>query len=76
MASRILVDTSLVAALLTAGLAAAGDVRLIDAVRARNLDRVRALLAERVNVNAPQGDGATALHWAVHLDDLPRWSRR
>ena len=24
-----------------------------------------------MNVNAPQGDGATALHWAVHLDDLP-----
>ena len=46
-------------------------MRLIDAVRARNLDRVRALLAERVNVNAPQGDGATALHWAVHLDDMP-----
>jgi ankyrin repeat protein len=71
MASRILVNTSLVAALLSTSLAAAGDVRLIDAVRARNLDRVRALLAERVNVNAPQGDGATALHWAVHLDDMP-----
>jgi ankyrin repeat protein len=55
----------------TMGLAAAGDVRLIEAVRARNAERVRALIAERVNVNATQGDGATALHWAVHLDDLP-----
>ena len=71
MASRILVATPLFAALLVVGLTAAGDVRLIDAVRSMNVERVRALLAERVNVNAPQGDGATALHWAVHLDDLP-----
>ncbi len=44
-------------------------MRLIEAVRTRNVERVRALLAERVNVNATQGDGATALHWAVHLDE-------
>ena len=71
MASRTIAATPLVAALLITGLSAAGDVRLIDAVRAKNGERVRALLAERVNVNAPQGDGATALHWAVHLDDMP-----
>ena len=69
MRSRLIAGTSLVAAL-TIGLAAAGDVRLIEAVRARNANRVRTLLAERINVNATQGDGATALHWAVHLDDL------
>jgi hypothetical protein len=62
MASRILVATPLLAALLVVGLSAAGDVRLIDAVRSKNVERVRTLLAERVNVNAPQGDGATALH--------------
>ena len=27
------------------------------------------LLARRVDVNAPQGDGATALHWAVYVND-------
>jgi len=54
---------------LTAGVDAAGDLRLIDAVRARNADRVRALIAERVDINARQGDQATALHWAAHLDD-------
>ncbi len=70
MASNILVASTLAAAL-TVGLSAAGDARLIDAVRAKNLERVRALLTERVNVNAPQNDGATALHWAVHLDDVP-----
>jgi ankyrin repeat protein len=54
---------------LTAGVDAAGDLRLIEAVRAKNAERVRALIAERVDVNARQGDQATALHWAAHLDD-------
>ena len=55
----------------SAGLAAASaDVRLIDAVRRKDVPAVRALLKQRVDVNAPQGDGATALHWAAHLDDL------
>lgn len=70
MIARVVVSLSLVVVVFTIGLAAAGDVRLIDAVRAKNPERVRTLLAERVNVNATQGDGATALHWAVHLDDL------
>ena len=69
MRHRVILSACLVAATVTIGLAATNDVRLIEAVRARNLERVRALLAERVNVNATQGDGATALHWAVHLDD-------
>jgi ankyrin repeat protein len=51
------------------GVTAAGDMRLIEAVKARRLADVRALLKQRVDVNATQGDKATALHWAVHLDD-------
>jgi uncharacterized protein len=31
---------------------------------------VRALLKQRIDVNRAQGDGATALHWAAHRDDL------
>ena len=31
---------------------------------------MQALLKARVDVNARQGDGATALHWAAHLDDV------
>ena len=31
---------------------------------------MRVLLKQRVDVNAVQGDGATALHWAAHRDDL------
>jgi ankyrin repeat protein len=52
-------------------LAAASDLRLVDAVKGRNAETVQALLKQRVDVNAPQGDGATALHWAAHFDDLP-----
>ena len=68
MFNRVILS-AFVAATCSIGLAAAGDLRLIDAVRAQNLERVRALLTERVDVNATQGDGATALHWAVHHDD-------
>ena len=50
--------------------AATSDSPLIAAVRAGKADAVRALLKQNVDVNASQGDGATALHWAVHLDDL------
>ena len=31
---------------------------------------VRALLAQKADVNATQGDGATALHWAVYRADV------
>jgi ankyrin repeat protein len=50
--------------------AATADARLIKAVRGKDVATVRALIKQRVDVNAPQGDGATALHWAAHVDDL------
>jgi ankyrin repeat protein len=53
-----------------AGVFAAGDARLIDAIRAKDAAAVRALVKQRVDVNAPEGDGATPLHWAAHVDDL------
>ena len=43
---------------------------LVDAVRQKDKAAVRALLQKRVDVNAPQGDGATALHYAVYEDDV------
>ena len=49
---------------------AAGDSALIVAIRAGKIDTVRVLLQQHIDVNAAQGDGATALHWAVHLDDF------
>jgi ankyrin repeat protein len=49
---------------------AAVDVRLADLAREGNLEEVRALLSQQVDVNAAQGDGMTALHWAAYRDDL------
>lgn len=42
---------------------------LTDAVKRRDPDEVRALLADKVDVNAREGDGSTALHWAVDAAD-------
>ncbi|HEY2149889.1 MAG TPA: ankyrin repeat domain-containing protein [Vicinamibacterales bacterium] len=54
--------------------AAADDLRLIEAAKQQDLARVRTLLAQKVDANTSQPDGATALHWAVHWDDLPMTS--
>lgn len=52
-----------------AGLGAAvSDVA--DAVMKGNKAAVRSLLQKKADVNAPQTDGTTALHWAVRSDDL------
>ena len=48
---------------------AAGS-EVADAVMKRNLAALRSLLQQKANVNAPQIDGTTALHWAVQLGDL------
>jgi uncharacterized protein len=42
---------------------------LIDAVRRRDEHAFAALLRAKVDVNAAQPDGATALAWAVHLGE-------
>lgn len=43
---------------------------LIEAVQARDSARLRALLQQGVDVNMADVEGATALHWAAHLDDV------
>jgi ankyrin repeat protein len=48
---------------------AATDLRLIEAVKTHNAEAVQALIKQKVDVNARQNDGATALHWAVHFTD-------
>jgi ankyrin repeat protein len=62
--------TPLVAAVLAHATLASADVRLLAAARSDDAPGVVALLKTRVNVDAPQGDGATALHWAAHWDNL------
>jgi len=55
---------------LTAGAsAAAKDFRIVTAAQERDAARVRALLREGADVNAPRPDGATALMWAAHWAD-------
>jgi ankyrin repeat protein len=71
MNARVASGAILIAVALVVGADAAGDLRLIEAVRAKDAGRIRALIIERVDVNARQGDQATALHWAAHLDDGP-----
>src|ERR1700758_110438 len=46
------------------------DVRLVDAAKNRDHEAVRSLLKQHVDVNTPQADGATALAWAAHWDDV------
>jgi ankyrin repeat protein len=61
------------AALLIASLgirAAAADLRLVRAVKNSDRDAVSSLLKQKIDVNAPEPDGTTALHWAVRADDL------
>jgi ankyrin len=55
--------------LLVLGSAMAGDLRMVEAAQKQDREVIRALLQQHVDVNAPQGDGATALHWAVYWDD-------
>jgi ankyrin repeat protein len=50
--------------------AAQGDLRIVEAARSRDTKTVASLLKQRVDVNTPQRDGATALHWAAHWDDV------
>ena len=55
--------------LTTVGMSAAtSDVA--DAVMRGDSVAVRRLLTQKADVNAPQADGATALHWAVYQGDF------
>jgi uncharacterized protein len=65
---------SLLAALLlllsvTVAVRAAGS-DVADAVMRGDLAAARALIMKGADVNAHQGDGATALHWAVYRDSV------
>ena len=47
---------------------AGAQVAIVDAIKAGDAARVRALIDKRVDVNATQADGTTPLHWAVDRD--------
>ena len=53
--------------------AAAGRIspnRLVEAAKSGNAEALRSLLAAHADVNQRQADGATALHWVAHRNDL------
>src|SRR5262245_35493707 len=50
--------------------AAQTDVRLVRAVKNQQSASARTLIRQRVDVNAPDVDGSTALQWAAHWNNL------
>lgn len=54
----------------TTGQAATADTRLVQAARKGDLPAVRTLIRQRVDVNAAEGDGATALLWAAYRSNV------
>jgi ankyrin repeat protein len=61
--------TALGTLMLTAMLHAAASAPVADAAMDGNRDAVKALLKQAADVNAAQGDGMTALHWAAMKND-------
>jgi len=47
----------------------AGKSDVADAAMKGDKAAVRTLITQKADVNAPQVDGATALHWAIYRDD-------
>ena len=72
-----LVAGGLLCGLLALAAPAAGqsDLRLVEAAKSRDWDTVAALLSRGADADFPQADGATALHWAAHWNDLEALDR-
>jgi ankyrin repeat protein len=49
---------------------AATDTRVVEAMARKDTATVRVLIEQQADVNAAQADGATALAWAAHWNDL------
>ena len=58
----------LLAICLTFAMSAAAS-ELTDAARRGDKDALRGLIASKADVNEPDGDGTTALHWAAYNDN-------
>ena len=58
------------ALLLSAVTVDAATSEVADAAMKGNREAVRSLVQRKADVNAPQTDGTTALHWAARADDL------
>ena len=51
-------------------LSAAGKSDVADAAMKGDKAAVRALIAQKADVNVPQADGATAIQWAAYRSDV------
>ena len=67
---RYAIGTVVVGFVLASGICAADRSDVADAAMRGDRAAVRALLAKKADVNAPQVDGTTALHWAVRANDV------
>ena len=61
---------ALLSSLLIASSAGADDLQLVEAVRYQRPAQAAELIRQRVDVDAAQPDGTTALQWAAYHDDL------
>ena len=67
--SKLPIVVLLITTVTAATAAANSRAPLADAVEKMDGAKIQALLKQRVDVNAPQVDGTTALHWAAYKDD-------
>ena len=58
---------ALIGAMPTLARAAGSDAA--DAAQRKDTPALRALVSKKINVNTPQADGTTALHWAAYYND-------
>ena len=67
MKSRVVVACVALVATATALVSGAGKSDIADAAQRGDRAAVQKLILQKADVNAPQVDGATALHWAMYL---------
>ncbi len=67
---QTLLALSLITLTAASAAAATSSASLADIAEQGNSSAVLALLKKGADVNSPQADGATALHWAAHFNDV------
>jgi len=66
----MMLSSLFVASFMALAAPAGADARLAEAAMKRDTAAVRALVQQKVDVNAPGRDGTPALHWIVRVDDI------
>jgi ankyrin repeat protein len=66
---KLISFSALIALVLTISLTAAASAPVADAAMSRDREAIKTLLKNGADVNAAQGDGMTALHWASRNGD-------